>query len=69
MAVRRRASGRSHTARSQGETAAAIIHPAICATRRLRRYRRAFNCAKVARDADIKYAKYAGASSQRRIIP
>ena len=66
MAVRLRASRRSQPARSQGETAAAIIHPAICATRRLRRYRRSFNCGKVARDADIKYA---GASSQRRIIP
>ena len=65
-AFRLRASRRSQTARSQGETAAAIIHPAICATRRLRRYRRSFNCGKVARDADIKYA---GASSQRRIIP
>jgi hypothetical protein len=56
MAVRLRASRRSQTARSQGETAAAIIHPAICAARRLRRYRRSFNCGKVAGDADIKYA-------------
>ena len=66
MAVRLRASRRSQTVRSQGETAAAVIHPAICATRRLRRYRRAFNCGEVAGDADIKYAE---ASSQRRIIP
>src|SRR5262249_16710886 len=56
MAVRLRASRRSQPARSQGKTAAAIIHPTIGATRRLRRYRRSFNCGKVARDADIKYA-------------
>ena len=59
MAVRLRASRRSQPARSQGETAAAIIHPAICATRRLRRYCSSFNCAPghVARGAHIKYAE------------
>jgi len=49
MAVRLCASRRSQTPE--------IIHPAICATRRLRRYRRSFNCGKVARDADMKYAE------------
>jgi len=56
MAVRLCASRRSQTVQSQRETAPEIIHPAICATRRLRRYRRSFNCGKVARDADMKYA-------------
>src|SRR6516164_120009 len=55
MAVRLRARGAADRAVT-GQTAAAIIHPAICATRRLSSYRRSFNCGKVARDADIKYA-------------
>src|SRR5258707_506474 len=39
------------------ETAPEIVHPAICATRRLRRYRGSFNWGKVARDGDMKYAE------------
>src|SRR5262249_32467732 len=65
MAVRLRASRRSQTARSQGKTAAAIIHPAIGATRRLRRYRRSFNCGKVARDADMQSCPRCGHKVRR----